>query len=177
VLIGSDDFAFGHPHVRADVTRMVQTLDEVQDLDVVSGRVNGNPYESLLDDHGDEVFEKQGYSSEENCAAGPFKRCDLTVNYSLIRRTLLDKVKWDGDVKIGGGEHGMFFLDIKRAGGKVAYLPGVNMYEMPGNMKEWQSTDYPRMRARARTPGRPCAARRGVKKYWMGTTCEVSDAQ
>src|SRR5579859_2366308 len=56
VLIGSDDFAFGQNHVRADVERMVETLEQT-DLDVVSGRVNGNPYESKLQDNGNEVFE------------------------------------------------------------------------------------------------------------------------
>ena len=174
VLIGSDDFAFGQSQVRADVTRMVETLDQVADLDIVSGRVNNNPYESTLCDRGNEVFERKGYSSDESCQAGTFKRCDLTVNYCLIRRTLLDRVRWDGDVKIGGGEHGMFFLDVKRAGGKVAYLPGVNINELPANIPGWQHVDYGAMRARARTPGRPCALRRGVMKYWMGDFCEVS---
>jgi len=174
VLIASDDFAMGQNHVRADVTRMVETLDQVADLDVVSGRVNNNPYESKLQDNGDEVFEVQGYHTTEQCQAGAFNRCDLTVNYSLIRRTLFDKVKWDDDVKIGGGEHGMFYLDIMRAGGKVAYLPGVNVNELPPNVPGWQHADYNRMRGRAREAGRPCALRRGVKKYWMGNTCEVS---
>lgn len=174
VLIASDDFAMGQEHIRADVTRMVETLDQVSTLDIVSGRVNNNPYESTLTEAGDQVFERQGYTSEESCQAGAYKRCDLTVNYCLIRRELLDKIRWDEDVKIGGGEHGMFYLDVKRAGGKVAYLPGVNVNELPGNIPGWQHTDYPNYRGRARTPGRPCALRRGVAKYWMGDTCEVS---
>lgn len=174
VLIGSDDFAFGAPNVRADVTRMVETLDQVSDLDIVAGRVNCNPYESTLDDRGNEVFERQGYHTSEACIAGPYKRCDLTVNYCLVRRTLLDRVRWDGDVKIGGGEHGMFFLDVKRAGGKVAYLPGVNINELPPNLPGCQHHKYGEYRSRAREHGRPCALKRGVLKYWMGSTCEVS---
>lgn len=174
VLIGSDDFAFGMAQVRQDVTRMVETLDQVADFDIVAGRVNNNPYESTLDDRGNEVFERKGYTEAGTCNAGTYQRCDLTVNYCLVRRTLLDRVRWDGDVKIGGGEHGMFFLDVKRAGGKVAYLPGVNINELPPNVPGWQHKDYGAMRARARTPGRPCALRRGVLKYWMGDTCEVS---
>lgn len=174
VLIASDDFALGQQHVRADVIRMVQTLDEVSNLDIVSGRVNNNPYESTLTEKGDQVFEVQGYTSEETCAAGAYKRCDLTVNYCLIRRTLLDKVRWDDDVKIGGGEHGMFYLDVKRAGGKVAYLPGVNVNELPGNIPGWQHSEYPNYRNRARAEGRICAKRRGINRYWMGNTCEVS---
>lgn len=176
VLIGSDDFAFGQAHVRADVERMVNTLEEVRDLDVVSGRVNGNPYEATLTEVNGEVYERVGYHSDEHTTAGAFKRCDLTVNYSLIRRSLLDRVKWDGDVKIGGGEHGMFFLDIQRAGGKVAYLPGVFMNEMPPNVQGWQNTDYPQYRSRAREDkGRICAKRRGIHRYHlMGGTVEVS---
>jgi hypothetical protein len=123
VLVGSDDFAFGQNHVRADVTRMVQTLDDVPELDVVSGRVNSNTYEATLTEKDGVVWERPGYHAEFTCVAGPYKTCDLTVNYSLIRRSLLDRVRWEGDVKIGGGEHGAFFLDIKRAGGRLLTCP------------------------------------------------------
>lgn len=174
VLIGSDDFAFGQAHVRADVIRMVETLEQT-DLDLVSGRVNNNNYESVLTELDGEVWERKGYRTEESCAAGKFNRCDLTVNYSMIRRTLLNKVGWDGDVKIGGGEHGMFFLDIQRAGGKVAYLPGVNIEEMPHNIPGWQMSTYPDFRGRAKQPGRICAKRRGISKYHLTCgTVEVS---
>jgi hypothetical protein len=169
VLIGSDDFAFGQQHVRKDVIRMVQTLEQVPDLDIVSGRVNGHPYESTLSECNREVFGRPGYSGEGLCAAGPYKRCDLTVNYCLIRRSLLDRVRWDEDIKIGGGEHGMFFLDIQRAGGKVAYLPDVNISELPANVAGWQHKDYPMYRGRARAEGRPCAKRRGIDRAcWDG---------
>lgn len=167
VLIGSDDFAFGQVHVREDVCRMVNTLEQVQDIDLVSGRVNNHPYEATLKEVGGDVYEKRGYHSEQECPAGKFNRCDLTVNYSMIRRTLLDRVRWDDDVKIGGGEHGMFFLDIQRAGGKVAYLPGVNINELPHNIPGWQMTNYPEFRGRAKEPGRICATRRGISRYHL----------
>lgn len=166
VLIGSDDFAFGQTNVRADVIRMVQTLEDT-DLDVVSGRVNGTPYEATLHEDGDSIVETRGYHGEDSCEAGAYKRCDLTVNYSLIRRSLLDQVRWDNDVKIGGGEHGAFFLDIKRAGGKVAYLPDVVINELPPNMAGWQHVEYPTYRNRARQQGRACLARRGIKTWYL----------
>ena len=47
-----------------------------------------------------------------------FYEVDLTVNFRLIRREVFGKVRWDDDVKIGGGEHGKRFwmlnmLDLK----------------------------------------------------------------
>lgn len=114
VLIGSDDFCFGHENVRGDVTRMVQTLEQVPELDIVSGCVNNSPCEG------------QRYHAEETCAAGAFKRCDLASNFSLIRRSFCVRVHWDNDV-----ERKMFSFDVKRAGGNVAFLPGVNITEFP----------------------------------------------
>jgi hypothetical protein len=165
VLIASDDFQFTQ-ETRIHVSNMVKALQLAPDLDIISGRVNNNPYEAILQDHGDTVREVAGYHSKDGNAGGvPYCVCDLTVNFSLIRRELLEHVGWENDVKIGGGEHGAFFLDVKRKGGKVAYLPNANINEYPRNNTDWQHPDYPKMRNRARTPGRICLARRGVKKW------------
>jgi hypothetical protein len=101
--------------------------------------------------------------------------CDLTVNYSLIRRKLFDAahggIQWDGgDVKIGGGEHSAFFIDVQRAYWSVAYVEGANISQLrPGlitdEYRAWNSPEYPKMRARARQPGRPCLKARGIDRY------------
>jgi hypothetical protein len=38
---------------------------------------------------------------------------------------------WDGEVKIGGGEHGALFIDAKRLGYGVAVVPEAIIYEFP----------------------------------------------
>lgn len=164
VLVASDDFHFT-AETRSSLIRMVNFLDLAKNFDVVSGRVNNRPYEATLDIQGDRVVESSGYNGEGSIAGINFKDCDLTVNFSVIRRSLLDRVKWDGDVKIGGGEHGAFFLDIKKAGGRVAYLPGANIDELPAKMTDWMHETYPKMRARARQPGRLCLYRRGINEW------------
>ena len=93
-----------------------------------------------------------------------FYEVDLTVNFSLIRQEVFKKVRWDDDVKIGGGEHGSWFLDVKRAGFKVAFVPGVNINEQSLR----SSTEYRQFRARANSPERPCFERRGIKRYVLG---------
>lgn len=164
LLIGSDDFIFNE-RVREHVQNMVRLLEVRPDIDIVSGRLNNNPYESCLKFEGARVVETPGYKEEGRAAGLEFKVCDLTVNFSLIRQSLLKKIRWDEDVKIGGGEHGAFFVDVMRAGGKVAYLVGASIDEIKTPSPAWQHKDYPTMRARARKPGLPCLIRRGIKEW------------
>lgn len=172
VLIGSDDFDFDDPTVRKGIERMVTVLDNAPEIGVASGRVNNKPYEMLLELGPDWAKAKPGYRGSGRLKGVEFQFCDLTVNYSLIRREVFDKVKWDGDVKIGGGEHGAFFIDVKRAGWKVAVVSGVSIKELPDN-NSWRHRDYLAMRARARHPGRPCYIRRGINHFITSSGCEM----
>lgn len=167
VLIASDDFNFDNPAAAEGVRKLVTVLDNDPTVSVASGRVNGNPYEATLELNGDRCVETKGYHEGIHEAGGVgFRDTDLTVNYSLVRREVFRKVKWDSDVKIGGGEHGAFYIDLKRAGFKVCYVPGVNINELRGTT-DWQAIDYPTWRARARQPGRICLKRRGVNFYHL----------
>ena len=126
LLISSDDFDFNPPSVRHGIEQLVEVLDYT-DVDIASGRVDNNPYEFYLQDHGDTITEIPAALCWD-CDVKPWHvEVDLTVNYSLIKKHVFEKVRWDDDVKIGGGEHGSFFLDCKRAGFKTAYVPGVNI--------------------------------------------------
>jgi hypothetical protein len=89
---------------------------------------------------------------------------DLTVNYSLIRRQVFEKIRWETDVKIGGAEHGAQFLKLKRAGFKTVFVPNVNINE--SQIKS--SPRYNMYRRRACAPERPCFDRIGVRKYTLG---------
>lgn len=165
VLIGSDDFDFKDPQARLSIEKMVKVLDADPEMDVASGRVNGNPYEGLLSFKDDHCWETRGYRETREIEGARYHLCDLTVNFSLIRRRVLDSIHWDDDVKIGGGEHGAFFIDLKRAGFKVCYVEGANINELPQNQLQWRDIQYGKMRARASEPGRICLKRRGVNFY------------
>lgn len=176
LLIGSDDFDFRG--ARAGIEKMVRVLEsEHGRADIASGRVNGNPYEFWLTNPkgNPEIFQEIpiSYGHSERVDGVEIYRCDLTVNYSLIRRSLLgrDRVHWDDDVKIGGGEHGAFFIDVKRAGGRVVYVHGVNITEQSPKRVDPR---YGAFRGRARNPQRPCFDRRGVKQYWCGKTPDIA---
>lgn len=175
VLIGSDDFDFSEPGVREGIEKMVTVLDRCPDIGVVSGRVDGNPYEFMLDVGDNWAEQKAGYRGIGFAGDVEYKLCDLTVNYSLIRREVFETVRWDDDVKIGGGEHGAFFIKLKRAGWKVAYAPGANISQVRGN-RAWQRAEYQAMRNRAHSPDRPCYVRIGIEHYITSGGCEMHGA-
>lgn len=162
LLIGSDDFDFRPPKVREGIENLLAVLENTN-MDVVSGRVGQHgAYEFDLE-------EKDGVVTEHRVFV-PLKPepwyvpCDLTVNYCLCKSRIFNAVRWDDDVKIGGGEHGSWFLDLKRAGFKVAYVPGVSIQEQKGT----DTQVYRDFRMRSQDPRRPCFDRRGVRKYILG---------
>lgn len=164
LLIGSDDFDFGGEGVRAGIEKMAQVLD-LANIDIAGGRVFG-PYEFHLKEEDGVVTE---IPLNTNVQPQPwYFDCGLTVNYCLIRASILgfgpNQVHWDDDVKIGGGEHGAFFVDVKRAGYRVAYVPGVSISEIKGA----DSERYRQFRARNSGADRPCFVRRGIRKYVLG---------
>ena len=162
LLIGSDDFDFTQEAAEG-ILKLQEVLDKVPEISVASGRVRNRPYEFLLEEE-EGVVTEHSLDVDINGRGMWFTECDLTVNYSLIRQEVFKKVRWDDDVKIGGGEHGAFFLDVRRAGFKVAFVPGVNINEQ--NLRS--SQEYRQFRARANSPERPCFERRGIKRYVLG---------
>lgn len=177
VLIGSDDFDFSHPSVREGIKRMVMVLDNDPSIHIASGRVNERPYESCLEIDGDSVREIKGTRETRTIYDTRYQLCDLTVNFSLIRRDCLGpgKLHWDGgDVKIGGGEHGAFYIDAKKLGYGVAVVDGANIREMSWNFSQVHP-NYPQFRKRAHMPGRPCLKARGIEKWYLQDgTCELA---
>jgi hypothetical protein len=183
VLIGSDDFDFNDPAVRAGVEAMQKVLDAVPSLGLVSGRVDSNPYEFVWEPFERGLREVPKYHGTGHVNGSTYHLCDLTVNYSLIRTKIFDPqfggIRWDGGaVKIGGGEHSAFFIDLQRSYWSVAYVEGANINQMkfsPFEKAQRQHKGYDEMRARARKPGRPCLKERGIDTYVLGDgTVEVS---
>ncbi|VVB51628.1 Uncharacterised protein [uncultured archaeon] len=164
LLIGSDDFDFHG--ARPGIEKLVAVL-EAGAADIASGRVHNNRYEGRLTEVDGTVHETYIDLSHpcEEIPGIKYYPCDLTVNYSLICASILGpgKIHWDDDVKIGGGEHGAFFVDVKRAGHRVVYVEGVNINEQRSKPMD---PHYGAFRGRARQPERPCFDRRGVKQYY-----------
>ena len=171
LLIGSDDFGFSPLSVREGILKLVDVLDDGY-VDIASGRYNNNPYESwLIVDADKGIVEEHPLDLNQlpclTSTGTAFFYCDLTVNYGLVRAEVLGwqdgQIHWDSDVKIGGGEHGAFYYDAKKAGLRVAYVPGVNI----GNQEYPKTIDprYRKFRQRALSPARPCFEYRGIKKY------------
>jgi hypothetical protein len=169
VLIGSDDFDFNNPSVKDDVARMIKVLDHDSRVGMVAGRVNNNPYEWQWDWPGEDWIKEVNRDAGGGNADGvAYKYCDLTVNYGLVRRSVLDRVPWDDtDIKIGGGEHAAWFIDLKRAGWKAAYAEGCNINET--KIRMLVDSRYQAMRGRAKLPGRPLLKVRGINRYTMGS--------
>jgi GT2 family glycosyltransferase len=162
LLIGSDDFDFADPQARAGIEKMADALDNYPRYYGVSGRVNNQHNERWLDDFGDTILERYADTNPRTVGMDPkVFDVDLTVNYTMFHRDTFRELGWDDDQKIGQGEHGSFFIDLKRAGFKVGFVPGVNINEQPGK----DSDEYYSYRYRARSPERSCFVKRGIKKY------------
>lgn len=166
VLIGSDDFDFSHPSVRSGIEKLVAVLKHDPSMHIASGRVDHKPYESILEITGSTVKEHFQYHDMRTFNNITYLTCDLTVNYSLIRRECLgpSRLHWDDDIKIGGGEHGAFFFDAFQLGFKVCVVQDVSIREIPFNFSQMHP-EYPQFRHRARQPGRLALKRRGIDKW------------
>lgn len=160
LLIGSDDFDFSPSEARTGIERLIDVLFLRPGLAMASGRVNNRPYEFMLDES-DGAITETPCRFDDSVSIGV---CDLTVNYGLIQASVFDNVRWDDDVKIGGGEHGAFFVDLKREGYKVAWVRDVNINEQ----QQRGDARYMSYRQRALSSERPCFDKRGIKKYVCG---------
>lgn len=148
LLIGSDDFDFT-PRAAEGVLKMMTVLRHDQALGMASGRVDGVPYEGNIE-MGERWIREHPLemSNFEKVGNVEYKKCDLTVNYGLVRNSIFadGKCRW-ADYKIGG-DHFEWFYGLKQAGWQVAYVRGVNIRQQrpkPGYAHE----DYGKYRARA----------------------------
>lgn len=164
LLMASDDFNFTADAARG-VDSLLEVLENCPDVHIASGRVGNRPYEFYLDESDGVVREVPVNNQFHSGGPWPWTvDCDLTVNYSLMRRDVLKKIKWDNDVKIGGGEHAAFFLDCKHSGLKTVWVPGVSINELQIR----NTGQYNSFRARANRSERPCFVKRGIRKYILG---------
>jgi GT2 family glycosyltransferase len=164
LLVSSDDFNHGPSSFKVGVERMVEVLNKNPELSIVSGRLaNRGQYEFHL-------LEKDGVITEYPIRHfltqyhDGYVPCDVTVNYSLIRKEVFEKVHFDDEEIIGEGGHGAFFYDVKKSGFKVGWIPGVEISEQIGR----DSDRYRQFRARAHNPSRKCFEKRNIRKWVLG---------
>ena len=169
VLIGSDDFNFMQDNVASDINKMMKVLDHDPSVGFAAGRVNGVQYEWQWEQGEDWLKEYKGDNGGGEVDGVKYRYCDLTVNYGLVRRSILNTVHWDDTpIKIGGGEHAAWFIDLKRAGWRAAYVEGCNINESK-HIRHMIDVKYALLRSRARGEGRPLLKVRGINRYTMGS--------
>jgi hypothetical protein len=163
---GADDFDFATKGFKESLTKAADILDTHPEIDLVGGRVDGNPYESNL------VFDAEKNVIREIRLVpdgSPYQRCDLVVNAFLARASTLRGVPWDEEVRPIGGEHGQFFWHMKKAGRVTVWLPGwsVDTFKL-GTGADVQDPRYGRFRRRAFAAGHTIMLRKEGIKDWVG---------
>jgi hypothetical protein len=130
-LIGSDDFLWDAESAQGILKMLMVLEDGGGAIGVASGRVDGNPYEGDIVEEVREdgmihmrlVKPRNGW---HDLKGAPYTCCDMTVNYNLVRREVFDHVHWHEEFKIGG-DHLLFYQQVKAAGYLTAYVHGVNV--------------------------------------------------
>lgn len=124
VLIGDDDFKYDP---QTGVEKMVDTLEQRTDIDIVGGRVREKG----------EVKNYQGsfYDDPTHLRFVPITSdcvvtCDFVFNFFLARTRRIRDVGWDENIYVAY-EHSDFFLSAKQHGLTVAYHPYVIVEHRP----------------------------------------------
>lgn len=121
VLIGDDDFYY-----TPDAGGLHYLLDRIRedDVDLVAGRISEKG----------EIKNFQGFIRKEGkkLIVTPTQehRCDLVFNYFVARRTALEAVRWDENIKVAY-EHEDFFIRFKDNNYTVAWHPDAVVVHKP----------------------------------------------
>lgn len=168
-LIASDDFDFWTPGCADGVRRMLAVLDADPQVGVASGRVDNRPYEGFIERGADYFREIRLDPLEHARRATPdgvaYYPVDLTVNYNLVRSSLLGPRRcwWETEYRIGG-DHFDFYEQVRAQGFAIAWVPGVNI-----NQQRFQPhlvhPRYGQYRARARAAVPAFLRRHGIRRY------------
>jgi SAM-dependent methyltransferase len=155
VLRASDDFDFSDPSVADGVLKMMDVMDHDPRIVIASGRVDNNPYEGDVmqiqrpDGLKDIVATRADLNDPFVTTKGTqYSICDYTVNYSLIRREVIQSFVWDEKFKMGG-DHLDLYMHTWLTGGHVTYVHGANINTIP-NFPGCQDAAYHKYRQRAR---------------------------
>jgi hypothetical protein len=172
ILLACDDVDFSTSQARQGVEKLVEVLDRYPEIDVAGGRVNNKCYEGFLEYSSD--FIREHLLNSYDCCTENFVSVDITVNYFLARTEILRRFPWPKEMKIGG-EHVCLFLDLKLAGRKVVWVPGVNIDTLHlGTGSDVQDPRYREFRKRAIDLGHPLMKKRYNISSYIGFNGEKS---
>jgi GT2 family glycosyltransferase len=121
VIIGDDDFFYGD---EVDLEKMRLLLDKA---DIVGGAVRNKGtighYEGNIKIEDRVItYEKMEQNNWKEYKGARYKECELVFNFAMMRKDLLNTVRWDENIKIVF-EHSDYFLMCKESGVKVVYTP------------------------------------------------------
>jgi hypothetical protein len=163
---GADDFDFSTPGFRLGLESAAALLDTNPEIDLVGGRVDNNPYESNLEYDANSNVIRERRLVPDGCR---FQKCDLVVNAFLARISTIREVPWDNDVVPIGGEHGLLFWQMKKAGKTTVWLPGLNINTLHlGAGPDVQDPRYGQFRRRAFAAGHAIMLKKLGIKDWVG---------
>lgn len=131
ILVLDDDFEF------TKETKIEELIKLTDKFDIVGGDVAGLNYNGLLEQE-DGVLR---YIKGDRGEIEGYKLYDLVLNFFVATKELLEKYKWDEDLKIA--EHTDFFL--KARGLKITYNPNVKVTH-----KQERTKDYAKFRSRGK---------------------------
>jgi 2-polyprenyl-3-methyl-5-hydroxy-6-metoxy-1,4-benzoquinol methylase len=154
VLRIADDFSMGSDAAAEGVLKLLDVLRSEEKVGIASGRVNEQPYEANVswtvrpDGLKDMVSTRLVPEFEQTAKGTRYARCFYTVNYSLIRKEVIQPFVWDEKFKIGG-DHLDLYLWAHEKGWDVAWVEGVNVNTLspfPGS----EHKEYRLFRSRAK---------------------------
>jgi len=154
VLRIADDFDMGTEEAANGVLKLLDVLSSDKGIAIASGRVNNQPYEADVswtvrpDGLRDMVATRLVPEFEQTSKGTRYAQCFYTVNYSLIRKDFLLKMKWDEQFKIGG-DHLDIYLLAYELNEKVVWVEGVNANAI-APFQGSEHKDYHLYRGRAR---------------------------
>jgi GT2 family glycosyltransferase len=151
MLIASDDFEFDKK-TSDGVAKLLDVLEEDHLVGVASGTVDKKNYQGFIE-------KGPGYIKEiplvprgelRTKSGTRYDYCDITVNYCLVRRDVLqsERVGWDEKYKIGG-DHFEFFDQVRAEGWKAAIVSEVNINQRKFD-RRLEHPEYQKFRGRAK---------------------------
>jgi len=151
VLMASDDYDFRAPYVRAGVERLIATLDAHPEISVAVGTFNRKWYQGFLEYEPGKYIKEiplQRDTMPTYTKPYPAFKVDIGINYFVARTAALRECPWDESIRPIGGEHGDWFLSLKKQQKVVVWVPDCYIESMLLNEK-WQHSGYRDYRRRA----------------------------
>ena len=167
-LILDDDFIFTK---ETSIEKFVDILDEDKEVGIVGGAMWQNKivnFEFNLEKDGDFLKQVKDGDHWKEIAGIKAKETGCVLNFALIRKEVINEVKWDNELKVT--EHTDFYLRMMETDWKIVYTPEVVANHLPHRPK-----DYSEFRSRDEFLIK-MMKKHGLKKiqYLTGHTYELS---